>query len=100
MPAPIYYSHKILELMAQGRKDGSLKGLEPDSKSQISLKYVKGKPQAVTSVVISTQHQEGLSPQDIKELVTPILKKSIPAHLLEGLVDYEFYVNPTGNFVI
>lgn len=100
MPAPIYYSHKILELMAQGRKDGSLKGLEPDSKSQISLKYVKGKPQAVTSVVISTQHQEGLSPQDIKELVTPILKKSIPAHLLEGLVDDEFYVNPTGNFVI
>lgn len=100
MPAPIYYSHKILELMAQGRKDGSLKGLEPDSKSQVSLKYVKGKPQAVTSVVISTQHQEGLSPQDIKELVTPILKKSIPAHLLEGLVDDEFYVNPTGNFVI
>ena len=100
MPAPIYYSHKILELMAQGRKDGSLKGLEPDSKSQVSLKYVKGKPQAVTSVVISTQHQEGLSPKDIKELVTPILKKSIPAHLLEGLVDDEFYVNPTGNFVI
>ena len=100
MPAPIYYSHKILELMAQGRKDGSLKGLEPDSKSQVSLKYIKGKPQAVTSVVISTQHQEGLSPQDIKELVTPILKKSIPAHLLEGLVDDEFYVNPTGNFVI
>ena len=100
MPAPIYYSHKILELMAQGRKDGSLKGLEPDSKSQVSLKYVKGKPQSVTSVVISTQHQEGLSPQDIKELVTPILKKSIPAHLLEGLVDDEFYVNPTGNFVI
>jgi len=100
MPAPIYYSHKILELMAQGRKDGSLKGLEPDSKSQVSLKYVKGKPRAVTSVVISTQHQEGLSPKDIKELVTPILKKSIPAHLLEGLVDDEFYVNPTGNFVI
>jgi S-adenosylmethionine synthetase len=100
MPAPIYYSHKILELMAKGRKDGSLKGLEPDSKSQVTLKYANGIPQAVTSVVISTQHQEGLSPQDIKAIVTPILKESIPANLLEGLTDDEFYVNPTGNFVI
>jgi S-adenosylmethionine synthetase len=100
MPAPIYYSHKILELMAKGRKDGSLKGLEPDSKSQVTLKYVKGIPQAVTSVVISTQHQEGLSPQDIKAIVTPILKESIPANLLEGLNDDEYYVNPTGNYVI
>ena len=100
MPAPIYYSHKILELMAKGRKDGSLKGLEPDSKSQVTLKYINGTPQAVTSVVISTQHQEGLSPQDVKAIVTPILKKSIPANLLEGLTDEEFYVNPTGNFVI
>ncbi len=100
MPAPIYYSHKILELMAKGRKDGSLKGLEPDSKSQVTLKYVNGIPQAVTSVVISTQHQEGLSPQDIKVIVTPILKESIPANLLEGLNDDDFYVNPTGNFVI
>ncbi|MDB9824472.1 methionine adenosyltransferase [Alphaproteobacteria bacterium] len=100
MPAPIYYSHKILELMAKGRKDGSLKGLEPDSKSQVTLKYANGIPQAVTSVVISTQHQEGLSPQDIKAIVTPILKESVPANLLEGLTDDEFYVNPTGNFVI
>ena len=100
MPAPIYYSHKILELMAKGRKDGSLKGLEPDSKSQVTLKYANGIPQAVTSVVISTQHQEGLSPQDIKAIVTPILKESIPANLLEGLNDDDFYVNPTGNFVI
>mgnify|MGYP003966204013 FL=1 len=100
IPAPIYYSHKILELMAKGRKDGSLKGLEPDSKSQVTLKYVNGIPQAVTSVVISTQHQEGLSPQDIKAIVTPILKESIPANLLEGLNDDDFYVNPTGNFVI
>ena len=100
MPAPIYYSHKILELMAKGRKDGSLKGLEPDSKSQVTLRYINGIPQAVTSVVISTQHQDGLSPNDIKKLVTPILNESIPAHLLESLVDEEFYVNPTGNFVI
>ena len=100
MPAPIYYSHKILELMAKGRKDGSLKGLEPDSKSQVTLKYVNGQPSAVTSVVISTQHAEGLSPAAVKEIVTPVLNESIPANLLEGLSDSEYYVNPTGNFVI
>ena len=100
MPAPIYCSHKILELMAKGRKDGSLIGLEPDSKSQVTLKYVKGQPSAVTSVVISTQHAEGLSPEAVKEIVTPVLKESIPSNLLDGLSDSEYYVNPTGNFVI
>jgi len=100
MPAPIYYSHKILELMAKGRKDGSLKGLEPDSKSQVTLKYVNGQPSTVTSVVISTQHAEGLSPEAVKEIVTPVLKESIPSNLLDGLSDSEYYVNPTGNFVI
>jgi S-adenosylmethionine synthetase len=100
MPAPIYYSHKILELMAKGRKDGSLQGLEPDSKSQVTLQYVDGKPHAVTSVVISTQHTEGLSPADVKKIVTPVLHESIPANLLNDLDDQEYYVNPTGNFVI
>ena len=100
MPAPIFYSHKILEIMAKGRKDGSLKGLEPDSKSQVTLKYVDGKPNAVTSVVISTQHADGLSPADVKEIVNPALKESIPEELLKNLDDKEYYVNPTGNFVI
>ena len=100
MPAPIFYSHKILEIMAKGRKDGSLKGLEPDSKSQVTLKYVDGKPSAVTSVVISTQHADGLSPADVKEIVNPALKESIPEELLKNLDDKEYYVNPTGNFVI
>jgi len=100
MPAPIHYSHKILELMAKGRKDGSLKGLEPDNKSQVTLQYVDGKPQAVTSVVISSQHAEGLSPSDVKEIVTPVLRESIPEELLKKLDDKEYYVNPTGNFVI
>ena len=100
MPAPIFYSHKILEIMAKGRKDGSLKGLEPDSKSQVTLKYVDGKPNAVTSVVISTQHADGLSPSDVKEIVNPALKQSIPEELLKNLDDSEYYVNPTGNFVI
>ena len=100
MPAPIYYSHKILELMAKGRKEGSLPGLEPDSKSQVTLKYVNGQPHAVTSVVISTQHTDGLSPADVQEIVTPVLKQAIPAPLLQLLSDEEYYVNPTGNFVI
>jgi S-adenosylmethionine synthetase len=100
MPAPIYYSHKILELMAVGRKDGTLKGLEPDSKSQVTLEYKDGKPYKVKSVVISTQHAEGLSPADVKLIVTPALKQSIPAELLIDLNDEEYYVNPTGNFVI
>ena len=100
MPAPIYYSHKILELMAVGRKDGTLKGLEPDSKSQVTLEYKEGKPHKVKSVVISTQHAEGLSPADVKLIVTPALKQSIPAELLKDLNDEEYYVNPTGNFVI
>jgi S-adenosylmethionine synthetase len=100
MPAPIYYSHKILELMAVGRKDGSLKGLEPDSKSQVTLEYKNGKPHKVKSVVISTQHAEGLSPADVKLIVTPALNQSIPAELLKDLEEEEYYVNPTGNFVI
>ena len=100
MPAPIHYSHKILELMAKGRKDGTLQGLEPDSKSQETLQYVDGKPHAVTSVVISTQHTEGLSPADVKKIVTPVLHTSIPANLLNNIDDQEYYVNPTGNFVI
>ena len=100
MPAPIYYSHKILELMAKGRKEGSLPGLEPDSKSQVTLKYVNGQPHAVTSVVISTQHTDGLSPADVQQIVTPVLKQAIPAPLLQHLSDEEYYVNPTGNFVI
>ena len=100
MPAPIYYSHKILELMAVGRKDGTLKGLEPDSKSQVTLEYKDGKPYKVKSVVISSQHAEGLSPAEVKLIVTPALKQSIPAELLKDLNDEEYYVNPTGNFVI
>jgi len=100
MPAPIYYSHKILRLMAQDRKNGNSKKLEPDSKSQVTFKYINGKPEKVTSVVISTQHQEGLNQNDIKELVRPYLEKSIPHKFLDDFSDENFYVNPTGNFVI
>ena len=100
MPAPIHYSHQILYKMAQARKDGSASGLEPDSKSQVTMLYENGKPSKVTSLVISSQHKDGLSPEDVKEIVKPYVYECIPNELLEGLKDEEFYVNPTGNFVI
>ena len=100
MPAPIYYSHKILRLMAEDRKNGSLKGIEPDSKSQVTMLYEKEKPVKVTSIVISTQHSKDLSQENVKELILPYIKKSIPNNLLTNLVDKEIYINPTGQFII
>ena len=100
MPAPIYYSHKILRLMAEDRKSGKLKNIEPDSKSQITIEYKDGKPSSVKSVVISTQHSASIDQSQVRELVKPYIEKSIPKNLLNGLDDTEIYVNPTGNFVI
>ncbi len=100
MPAPIYFSHKILELMAADRKNGKAKNLEPDSKSQVTMMYENGKPKKVTSVVISTQHSPDVNQTQVKEIVRPYLEKSIPKELLSGLKDEEFYVNPTGQFII
>ncbi len=100
MPAPIYYSHKILELMALDRKNGKADKLEPDSKSQVTMQYEDGKPTKVTSVVISTQHSPDVNQKQVKEIVRPYLEKSIPKNLLSGLKEEEFYVNPTGQFII
>ena len=100
MPAPIYYSHKILELMALDRKNGKADKLEPDSKSQVTMQYENGKPTKVTSVVISTQHSPEVNQAQVKEIVRPYLEKSIPKELLSGFKDEEFYVNPTGQFII
>ncbi len=100
MPAPIHYSHQILLKMSEARKSGKSSELEPDSKSQIAMMYENGKPKKITSIVVSSQHKRGLTPQDIKEIVKPYVKESIPENLLENLKDEEFYVNPTGNFVI
>ena len=100
MPAPIYYSHKILELMAADRKNGKADKLEPDSKSQVTMMYENGKPVKVTSVVISTQHSPKVNQKQVKEIVRPYLEKSIPKELLSELKDEEFYVNPTGQFII
>jgi len=100
MPAPIYYSHKILRQMAEDRKIGNLKGIEPDSKSQVTMLYEDEKPIKVTSVVISTQHSKDLNQDQVRDLIIPYIKKSIPSNYLEELKDEEIYINPTGQFII
>ena len=100
MPAPIHYSHKILRLMAQDRKLGKLKNIEPDSKSQVTFEYIDGKPSKVKSVVISSQHSADVNQDQVRELLRPYLVNSIPKKYLENFDEKEFYVNPTGNFVI
>jgi len=98
MPAPILYSHKILKEMARQRKNGTRPEFEPDAKSQVTLRYENDQPVDVTSVVVSTQHRDGVSPEEVRELVRPIVQGVLP----EGWFppEEEFYVNPTGNFVI
>ena len=100
MPAPIHFSHKILRLIAEDRKKGSLEGIEPDSKSQVTMHYENGKPTKVTSVVISTQHSKDLNQEKVKEIIYPYIKKSIPEFFLKELNDKEVYINPTGQFII
>ena len=100
MPAPIHYSHKILRLMAEDRKSGKLKNIEPDSKSQITIEYKDGLPANVKSVVISTQHSAYVNQSQVRDLVKPYIQKSIPKDLLNNLPEEEIYINPTGNFVI
>ena len=100
MPAPIHFSHRILRLMAEDRKSGKLKGIEPDSKSQITIEYKDGVPTDVKSVVISTQHSKDVNLAKVKELCMPYIEKSIPKNLLGNLDEKEIYINPTGNFVI
>jgi S-adenosylmethionine synthetase len=100
MPAPIHFSHKILRLMAADRKSEVLKGIEPDSKSQVTMSYENGKPKKVTSVVISTQHSKDLNQEKVRELIYPYIKKSIPENFIKDLNDSEVYINPTGQFII
>jgi S-adenosylmethionine synthetase len=98
MPAPIHLSHQILKKMADARHAGVASQLGPDSKSQVTLRCEDGKPVAANSVVVSTQHEEGLSPDDVREIVRPHVLSVLP----DGWMcpEDEFYVNPTGKFVI
>ncbi|MBI1260163.1 MAG: methionine adenosyltransferase [Rhizobiales bacterium] len=98
MPAPIVYAHRILQRMAKDRHSGARPEFEPDAKSQVTLRYENGKPVGVTSVVVSTQHKAGVSQPDLRELVRGYVTEVLP----EGWFppEEEFYVNPTGIFVI
>ena len=86
--------------MAEDRKSGSLKGIEPDSKSQVTMLYDDDKPVKVTSVVISTQHSKDLNQDQVREAIIPYIKKSIPEKYLKDLNQKEIYINPTGQFII
>ncbi len=98
MPAPIQYAHKILRTMATARHAGEVPQLAPDAKSQVTLKYENGKPVGTTSVVVSTQHLEGVSQQEVRDIVRPFVVNALP----DGWMcpEDDFYVNPTGAFVI
>ena len=98
MPAPIYYSHLILEDLAKARKEKTINGIQPDSKSQVTLKYLDRKPIACTSVVVSTQHDEELSAEDVKTIVMPFIQKALPSEWLSS--ETQYHINPTGKFVI
>ncbi|WP_413991908.1 methionine adenosyltransferase [Labrys okinawensis] len=99
MPAPIYYAHKILEDITKARKSGELGMLGPDAKSQVTVKYENGKPVGVTQIVLSTQHfDETLTSSDIKKLVEPHIRKTLPEGWVNG--DTVWHVNPTGKFVV
>jgi S-adenosylmethionine synthetase len=98
MPAAIHYSHAILRSLADARHSGAEPGLLPDSKSQVTLRYVDGKPVGATSIVVSSQHLATLSQDEVREIVRPHVVNVLP----DGWMcpEEEFYVNPTGRFVI
>jgi S-adenosylmethionine synthetase len=98
MPAPIYYSHRLVERQADLRRDGRLPWLRPDAKSQVTMRYVDGKPHSVDTVVLSTQHDPDVSYDDLKQaVIEEIIKPVLPK---EWLKDTKYLVNPTGRFVI
>ena len=99
MPAPLFYSHRLVERQAYLRKNGVLPWLRPDAKSQVTLRYESGKPVAVDAVVLSTQHNPDISQSDLQEAVREeIIKHVLPAELLHA--GTQFHINPTGKFVI
>ena len=99
MPAPIYYSHRLVEQQAKVRKNGQLPWLRPDAKSQLTLRYLDDKPVGIDAVVLSTQHDPSISLDDLREAVMEeIIKPVLPSEWLTS--DTQFHINPTGNFVI
>ncbi len=98
MPATLQYSHNILKALADARHSGERPEFEPDAKSQVTLHYENGRPVSATSIVLSTQHKEGLTPKQIDTLVRPYITKVLPAGFITNTT--EWHINPTGNFVI
>ncbi|QWD70303.1 methionine adenosyltransferase [Polynucleobacter sp. UB-Siik-W21] len=99
MPLPIHLSHRLVERQSQLRRDGRLTWLRPDAKSQVTLRYVDGKPDSIDTVVLSTQHDEDISLEKLREaVIEEIIKTVLPKHLIKGAIN--FLVNPTGRFVI
>jgi S-adenosylmethionine synthetase len=99
MPMPIYYAHRLVEKQSQLRKDGRLPWLRPDAKSQVSVRYIDGKPQHIDTVVISTQHDPDISHATLTEaVIEEIIKPVLPKEMLGGNIRY--LINPTGRFVV
>ena len=99
MPLPIYLSHRLVERQAMLRKDGRLPWARPDAKSQVTIKYVDGKPHSIDTVVLSTQHSPDISLEDLREAtIEQIIKPVLPKELIKG--DIKYLVNPTGRFVV
>ncbi len=99
MPAPVYYAHRILQLLAEARKSGETQLLGPDAKSQVTVRYENGKPVAATQIVVSTQHLDGkMTSHDVCSIVEPYARKALPESWITK--DTVWHVNPTGAFVI
>ena len=99
MPMPIYLAHRLVERQSELRRDGRLAWLRPDAKSQVTLRYVDGRPDAIDTVVLSTQHAPGMKYADIKDaVIEQVIKPVLPKNLMKGQITY--HVNPTGAFEI
>ena len=99
MPQAIHLAHRLVERQSEFRRDGRLPWLRPDAKSQVTIRYVKGKPDSIDTVVLSTQHSPDISLEDIREAVVEnIIKPVLPKNLVKGKINY--LVNPTGRFVV
>ncbi|MBU3600081.1 methionine adenosyltransferase [Polynucleobacter sp. 30F-ANTBAC] len=99
MPLPIHLSHRLVERQADLRRDGRLNWLRPDAKSQVTLRYVDGKPDSIDTIVLSTQHSPDISLEKLREaVIEEIIKPVLPKELIKGEIKY--LVNPTGRFVI
>lgn len=98
MPATLFYAHRILQMLSEGRRNGTFPMLRPDAKSQVSLEYVDGKPVRARSIVVSTQHAPEMSQQAIRDIVRDVVQQVLP----EGWMPEEaqFFTNPTGQFII